>query len=72
MEDPEIHYRNILLYQFRAGNTAVEARREICAVYGEEAVSEAMSKKWFKQFKDGNFNLEDTPPPSKRSKTSKD
>lgn len=61
MEDSQIHYRNILLFKFHAGETAAEARQDLCEVYGEAAITVAECEKWFKQFRGGNFNLEDSP-----------
>nr|XP_034192337.1 histone-lysine N-methyltransferase SETMAR-like [Osmia lignaria] len=48
-----------MLYEFRKGNSVTIATNNICAVYGESALSCRTCRKWFKRFKDGNFCLED-------------
>lgn len=59
MTENKVHFRHILLYHFRQGKKAVDARREICAVYGVEAVNERTCHKWYSRFRSGNFNIED-------------
>lgn len=56
------HFRHLLLFIFnRDGNNAnaAKARRDICAVYGENALSERTAQWWFSRFKNGHFNLND-------------
>ena len=40
---------------------ATEAAEMICAAYGENAVSHATCKKWYKKFRQGDFNFENEP-----------
>ena len=54
------HFRNILLFEFNRGVKAAEVPRNICAVYGDNAITESMAKKWFSCFKD-SFDISDTP-----------
>jgi len=61
MEANKVHFRHILLFLFRKGLKAAEAEREICNVYGDNAVNESVCRKWFARFRFGNFNLEDAP-----------
>lgn len=61
MEENKVHFRHILLFFYRKGLKAAEAEREICAVYGNNALSESVCRKWFARFKSGNFDLEDAP-----------
>jgi len=37
-----------------------EAKEMICSVLDENAVSYSTRKKWFQQFQEGNFNLQDS------------
>lgn len=55
------HFRNILLFYFRRGKNAAESYRDICDVYGEEAITHSTCKNWFKRFRSGEFSLEDAP-----------
>lgn len=55
------HFRHILLFEFNRGVKAVDAARNIRAVYGEDAIVDRTAQKWFKHFKEGNFSLEDSP-----------
>ena len=38
-----------------------EVTKDICAVYGEDAMAERTAKDWFAGFKRGNFDLNDAP-----------
>jgi hypothetical protein len=44
------HFQHLLLYEFDRGSKAVEASRNICAVYGEDAIAEKTAQKWFAPF----------------------
>jgi hypothetical protein len=55
------HFRHILLYEFNRDSEAAEAARNICAVYGKESIAERTAQKWFARFKQGNFDMSDTP-----------
>ena len=59
MEDEKQHFRHILLFYYRKGKNAVQARRKLCDVYEEDVLTERQCKNWFAQFRFGNFNLED-------------
>lgn len=61
MEIPDGHFRHILLFYFRKGKNAVQARKKLCAVYGEECLTERQCQRWFARFRSGDFDLEDTP-----------
>ena len=39
------HFRRIFLFEFIRGERAAEAARNICAVYGDSAIGESMTKK---------------------------
>ena len=54
------HFRHILLFEFNRGVTA-EAARNICAVYGDNAIVESTARKWFSRFKEECFDISDTP-----------
>ncbi|KAL1139196.1 hypothetical protein AAG570_009255 [Ranatra chinensis] len=55
------HYRNLVLFYFKKGKKAAETCRKICAVYGEDAVTERVCQKWFSRFRSGNFSVQDAP-----------
>ena len=40
MENQKEHYSHILLFYFRKGKNASQARKKLCAVYGDEALKE--------------------------------
>lgn len=60
MEENKVHIRHILLFCFRKGRNAAQTRREICDVYGAEAVTPRMCQFWFNRFRNGKFDLEDS------------
>jgi transposase len=54
------HFRG-LLYEFNRGSKAAEATRNICAFYREDSIAEGTAQKLFARFKQGNFDMSDTP-----------
>ena len=48
-------------FEFNTRAKAAEAARNICAMYGDKAIGESMATKWFSRFKEGHFNVSDTP-----------
>ena len=59
MSEIRIHFRHLMLYEFRRGSSVTIATKNICAVYGENALSSCTCRKWFQRFRVGNFCLED-------------
>ncbi|CAK9819681.1 Histone-lysine N-methyltransferase SETMAR [Anthophora plagiata] len=57
MEEQDVHFRHILLYYFRKGKNALQARKKLCAVYGNEALKERQCQNWFATFRSGDFSL---------------
>ena len=54
------HFRHLLLFAFNHDGEdakATKAAREICAVYGEDAMPERMARWWFSRFKNKKFKL---------------
>lgn len=59
-EDKE-HFRHVLLFFFRKGKNAAQTTKKICDVYGEDSVDISTTRKWFRNFKQKNFDLTDAP-----------
>ena len=55
------HFRHILLFEFNRGAKAAEAARNICAVYGDNAIGESTARKWFSHFEEDHSDISDTP-----------
>lgn len=53
--------RYILEFFFDKGEKAAQAHKNICAVYGEDAVSYPTAKRWFVRLISGNFDVKDSP-----------
>ena len=53
------HFRH--LFAFNRGQKASEVTKDICAVYGEDAIAERTVGDWFARFKRSNFDLNDAP-----------
>ena len=49
--------QNILLFEFNRGVKIVEAARNICALYGDNAIGESLARKWFSHFKEDRFDI---------------
>ncbi|CAK9827264.1 Histone-lysine N-methyltransferase SETMAR [Anthophora retusa] len=61
MKDCNVHFRHILLYYFRKGKNARQVCAKLQKVYGESALKERQCQRWFKKFRAGDFDLNDTP-----------
>ena len=66
------HFRHLLLFAFKRGQKASEVTKDICAVYGEEAIAERTVRDWSVRFKHGNFDLNDAPCSGRSIKMDKD
>lgn len=53
------HLREVLLYFYNLKKSAAESHRLLVEAYGEYAFSDSMCRRWFRQFKDGIFDVED-------------
>jgi len=53
------HIRFSIHFVFHLKKNAVEATAMICTTYGENAVSHTAYKRWYQEFRQGNFSLED-------------
>ena len=54
-------FPHILLFEFNRGVKIVEAARNICALYGDNAIGESLARKWFSHFKEDRFDMNVTP-----------
>ncbi|GFU96820.1 histone-lysine N-methyltransferase SETMAR, partial [Trichonephila clavipes] len=61
MESDKQHFRHILLFYYRKGKNAVQARKKLTDVYGEGLLTVRQCQNWFAKFRFGNFNVEDAP-----------
>ena len=66
------HFRHLLFFAFHRGQKAAEAARDICMVYGEGVIGGSKTRKWFGKFKNGNFDIDDTPRSGKPSEFDED
>ena len=57
MESEKQLFRHILLFYYRKGKNAVQARKKLSDVYGEDVLTERQN--WFAKFRSGNFDVED-------------
>ncbi|GFV59244.1 histone-lysine N-methyltransferase SETMAR [Trichonephila clavipes] len=61
MESDKQHFRHILLFYYRKGKSAVQARKKLTDVYGEGELTVRQSQNWFAKFRSGNFDVEEAP-----------
>lgn len=61
MDKEKLHFRHVMLYEFRKGITVGAATKNIQDVYLDRAPALRTVKKWFAKFRRGDFNLEDEP-----------
>ena len=50
-----------MLYYFKKGKNTMGAQEKICAVYGEDAMTDQTCQKWFVKFHAGGFLLDSVP-----------
>ena len=55
------HFRHLLFFAFYRDQKSAEAAQGICMVYGEGVIGESTARKWFTKFKNGNFDIDNTP-----------
>lgn len=60
--------RGILLHYFHRKTAAAEAHRILVETYGDNALSEQTCRRWFQQFKGGDFDIEDEEHPGAEKK----
>ena len=53
--------RHVKRFHYRKGYNASHTCREICAVHGEEAVTDRTVHNWFERFRGGNLGVKDLP-----------
>ncbi|CAK9820034.1 Histone-lysine N-methyltransferase SETMAR [Anthophora quadrimaculata] len=61
MENEKLHFRHIMLYEFRKGVSVSIATKNIQDVYLDRAPALRTVKNWFGRFRKGDFNLDDKP-----------
>ncbi|GFU80571.1 histone-lysine N-methyltransferase SETMAR [Trichonephila clavipes] len=61
MESDKQHFRHILLFYYRKGKNAVQARKKLTDVYGEGVLTVRQCQNWFAEFRSGNFDAEGAP-----------
>lgn len=60
--------RLLILYEYNLGHTATEAKQNICSAMGNNVISYKTVVSWFKQFKQGNYSIDDAPHPGSQPK----
>ena len=61
MEENKGRFWHIMFYYIKKGKNATEMQKKICAVYGEDAVTDQTCQKWSVKFRAGDFSLDDAP-----------
>jgi hypothetical protein len=61
MEISRRELRVLLLHEFCLDRTATEATSNMCDTMGEDVLSIHTAQHWFPRFKNGNFELDDSP-----------
>ena len=59
MNSTDIHV--IFLYEYKLGNNAAKAARNINQAFGENTVNDRKVQRWFEKFRSGDFSLQNEP-----------
>ncbi|GFU28617.1 histone-lysine N-methyltransferase SETMAR [Trichonephila clavipes] len=59
MERDKQHFRYILLFYYRKGKSAIQAKKKLTDVYGEGVLTVRQCQNWFAKFRSVNFDVED-------------
>ena len=70
--DKKQHFRHLLFFAFHPGQKAAEVAQNICMVYGEGVIGKSTERKWLAKFKNGNFDINNTPCTGRPSEIDKD
>lgn len=62
------HLREALLFCFNFKKSAAESHRMLQRAYGEHALDDSTCRRWFRQFKEGIFDIEDAQRPGHQKK----
>ena len=60
MEEKTVGLRYILLYYYRKGKNATQAREKLRKVYGDDALTIRQCQRWFAKFRSGDFDVSDS------------
>ena len=60
MSNEEVYIRHCMLYEYNLGRKATEATKNICYVYGEDALDVRKCQRWFAKFRSGDTSLEES------------
>lgn len=61
MSEISAKIRYALQFYYDKGTNAAQAHKQICAVYGQDALSKETARRWFRRFRSGNFDVKDAP-----------
>lgn len=53
--------RLLLLFQYKLGNNATEAAKQVCKAFGDKIVSTRTAQEWYAKFRKGQTDLGDKP-----------
>ena len=56
-----MHIEDCLLHEFHQVKSAAKAHRTIWPTYGDSVIDESTCCRWFRKFKNGDFDLSDKP-----------
>lgn len=58
-EPSKEHLREVILFGFNWKKSAAKTHRILTEAYGEHAPAERTCQRWFRQFKEGDFDIKD-------------
>ena len=62
MEPTKEHFRHILLYYCRKGESAEQVAKKLCDLYGDKALTERQCRfDWFIKFRSADISFKDEP-----------
>ena len=61
MNNQKMHFRHVMLWEFKQGSSSRVTAQKLCSVCGEGVITDRAVRNWFIKFRSGDTNLKDEP-----------
>ena len=64
MEELKVHFRHVMLWEFKNDKNATEKAKKISSVFDQSIITDRQIRNWFSKLRSGDMSLRDEPRPS--------